>query len=135
MRSRRSAGCITVTHGWRPDPNLPCCYAIRRPLGVHRPVAFRALNRPAPVGENDLCPVGTRLLTFDLALGRRLERANRAGTCARWGFQERQPDHPLVATTLENYAALLRDVGREDEAAAMEARAEAISAKRAEENR
>jgi tetratricopeptide (TPR) repeat protein len=45
------------------------------------------------------------------------------------------PDHPNVAATLENYAELLRDVGRGGEAAAMEDRAEAIRAKRAEADR
>ena len=44
------------------------------------------------------------------------------------------PEHPNVATSLENYAALLRKVGREAEAAGMEARAEAIRAKLAEAN-
>ena len=39
------------------------------------------------------------------------------------------PEHPDVATSLANYAALLRKTGRADEAAAMEARAQAISAK------
>ncbi len=39
------------------------------------------------------------------------------------------PDHPDVATSLENYAALLRETGRVDEAAEMEARAKAIRAK------
>ena len=42
------------------------------------------------------------------------------------------PDHPDVAESLENYAALLREVGREAEAAEMTARAEAIRAKRGE---
>ncbi len=44
------------------------------------------------------------------------------------------PDHPHVAASLENYAALLRKTGRSDEAARMEARAKAIRAKRAERN-
>ncbi len=39
------------------------------------------------------------------------------------------PEHPNVATSLENYAALLREIGRADEAAEMEARAKAIRAK------
>ena len=39
------------------------------------------------------------------------------------------PEHPSVATSLENYAALLRETGRADEAAEMEARAKAIRAK------
>ncbi len=38
------------------------------------------------------------------------------------------PEHPHVATSLENYAALLRQTARVDEAARMEARAEAIRA-------
>ncbi len=39
------------------------------------------------------------------------------------------PDHPDVATSLENYAALLRQTARADEAARVEARAKAIRAK------
>ena len=38
-------------------------------------------------------------------------------------------EHPLVATTLENYAALLRQTARVDEAERFEARAKAIRAK------
>ncbi len=41
------------------------------------------------------------------------------------------PDHPHVAQSLENYAALLRKTGRGDEAAKLEARAKAIRAKHA----
>ncbi len=40
-------------------------------------------------------------------------------------------EHPRVATALKNYAALLRETGRSDEAAKMEARAKAIRAKHA----
>ena len=39
------------------------------------------------------------------------------------------PEHPELATSLENYAALLRQTGRADEAERMEARAKAIRAK------
>ncbi len=39
------------------------------------------------------------------------------------------PEHPNVATSLENYAALLHETGQADEAAEMEARAKAIRAK------
>ena len=39
------------------------------------------------------------------------------------------PEHPNVAQVLENYAGLLRETNREDEAAKMEARAQAIRAK------
>ncbi len=41
------------------------------------------------------------------------------------------PEHPNVAQSLENYAALLRKTGRSDEATKMEARAKAIRAKHA----
>ncbi len=41
------------------------------------------------------------------------------------------PEHPHVATALENYAALLRKTGRTTEATKMEARARAIRAKHA----
>ncbi len=40
------------------------------------------------------------------------------------------PEHPNVATVLENYAALLRQMNRNSEAAEMEARVKAIRAKR-----
>ncbi len=51
-------------------------------------------------------------------------------------FQETAlgPDHPDVAETRENYAALLRETGRSAEATKMEVRAKAIRAKHAEEN-
>ncbi len=45
-----------------------------------------------------------------------------------------RPGHPIVAQVLEKYAVLLRDTGRDVEAAKMEARAKAIQAKHAEEN-
>ncbi len=45
-----------------------------------------------------------------------------------------RPEHPKVATGLENYARLLRATGRSDEAERMEARAKAIRAKHAKEN-
>ena len=48
--------------------------------------------------------------------------------------ETRGPDHPKVATSLENYAALLRETGREDKAEELEARAWAIRAKHAQEN-
>ncbi len=44
------------------------------------------------------------------------------------------PEHPNVATTLENYAELLRTMNRDAEAKSMEARAKAIRAKHAQEN-
>ncbi len=44
------------------------------------------------------------------------------------------PEHPHVATALENYAALLRKTGRDNEAAKLEARAKAIRARHAEQN-
>ena len=44
------------------------------------------------------------------------------------------PEHPNVAQSLENYAALLRETNREAEAARMEARAKTIRAKHAREN-
>ncbi len=39
------------------------------------------------------------------------------------------PEHPDVAQILENYAALLRETGRADEAERMDARAKVIRAK------
>ena len=44
------------------------------------------------------------------------------------------PEHPDVATSLENYADLLRKTGRVSEATKMEARAKAIGAKQASDN-
>ena len=43
------------------------------------------------------------------------------------------PDHPNVATSFDNYAALLRETGRTAEADEMDARAKAIRDKRAKE--
>ena len=44
------------------------------------------------------------------------------------------PEHPLVAQSLENYAAVLRKTGRDKRAAMMEARAKTIRAKHVEQN-
>ncbi len=44
------------------------------------------------------------------------------------------PEHPNVATSLENYAALLRDTRGNAEAIKMETRAKAIRTKHAEDN-
>ncbi len=44
------------------------------------------------------------------------------------------PEHPDVATSLENYADLLRKTGRVSEATKMETRAKAIRAKQASDN-
>ncbi len=44
------------------------------------------------------------------------------------------PEHPDVATSLENYALLLRKISRRAEAAKMNARAKAIRAKHARQN-
>ncbi len=44
------------------------------------------------------------------------------------------PDHPNVAKSLENYAAVLRKTGRTTEAVKLEARAKEIRAKHAKEN-
>ncbi len=44
------------------------------------------------------------------------------------------PEHPHVATSLENYAALLRNTERTTEATKMQAHAKAIRAKHAKEN-
>ncbi len=44
------------------------------------------------------------------------------------------PEHPDVAMMLENYARMLRVLNRHDEAEKMEARAQAIRAKHAQEN-
>ncbi len=43
-------------------------------------------------------------------------------------------DHPDVAESLENYAALLRETGRDDLATKMDASAKAIRAKHAQDN-
>ncbi len=44
------------------------------------------------------------------------------------------PEHPNFVKSLENYAALLRTTGRNADASALEARAEAIWAKHAQDN-
>ncbi len=59
------------------------------PWSAHQGVSRCALNRPAPSAKTASAR-WARLLTFDLALGGRLERADGARTCVRWGFQERQ---------------------------------------------
>jgi Tetratricopeptide repeat len=41
------------------------------------------------------------------------------------------PEHPKLATALENFASLLRNLGRSEEGATLEARARAIRAKSA----
>ena len=45
-----------------------------------------------------------------------------------------RPEHPQIATVLENYAALLHTLNRDAEADKMEAHAQALRAKHAEEN-
>ncbi len=54
----------------------------------------------------------------------------------RWLLDEtaKGPEHPDVAKVLENYADLLRKMGREEEASNMDARAKAIREKNAQEN-
>ena len=49
---------------------------------------------------------------------------------AIWGKKSLDADHPNLATTLENLAALLEHTGRPDEAALLKSRAAAIRAKR-----
>ena len=44
------------------------------------------------------------------------------------------PESPEVATILENYATLLRETNREDEAVKLEARAKAIRDKQSNQN-
>ncbi len=44
------------------------------------------------------------------------------------------PEHPNVATIMENYAALLREAGRGSEVAKIEARAKAIRVEHRKEN-
>ncbi len=48
--------------------------------------------------------------------------------------KDRIPEHPAVATSLKNYAALLRKTGHGDLATMMELRAKAIRAKHARDN-
>ncbi len=84
-RSHRSADCITVTYGWRPDPNLPCCNEGRRPLDVHGPISCRALRRPAQIGEPPICLA--RALIDCRSLPRRWSRTRRrGGNLCQMGF-------------------------------------------------
>ena len=53
----------------------------------------------------------------------------------RTWFGGRGSEHPDVATSLENYAVLLRKTGRHAEADELEDRAKAMRAKHAKENR
>ncbi len=50
-RSHRSADCVTVRYGWRPDQNLPGRYESQRPLGRYGPIACTTSSKPAPFGE------------------------------------------------------------------------------------
>ncbi len=68
------------------------------------------------------------------AQGRYQEALPFAERTLRWSRREFGPDHPQVAMSLENYAALLRKSGRTTEADRLEARVKAIRAKRAEQN-
>ncbi len=68
------------------------------------------------------------------AQGRYQEALPFAEITLRWSRREFGPDHPQVAMSLENYAALLRKSGRTTEADRLEARVKAIRAKHAEQN-
>ena len=80
--------------------------------------------------------VGTRIPTFNFS-GRQLRFFPRRCAEAEPLFQRALaireqalgPEHPDVATGLENYAALLRQTEREDKAEEMVARAKAIRMK------
>jgi hypothetical protein len=50
------------------------------------------------------------------------------------GEKALEPDHPFLTASLENYAALPRETGREDKVEEMEVRAHAIQAKHAQQN-
>ena len=63
-----------------------------------------------------------------VTLGVTLGPRNAAGALATFE-KALGPEHPHVAQSLENYAALLRKTGRATEASKMEARAEAIRSK------
>ncbi len=60
---------------------------------------------------------------------------NRAGVVVSVVWEKALgPEHPDVATSLENYANLLRETGRGAEAAKTEVRAKVIRAKHAGQN-
>jgi hypothetical protein len=60
---------------------------------------------------------------------RRKEAASSSFDCFNIDEKALGPDDPDVAWNLENYAALLRKTGRNNEAVKLEARAKAIRAK------
>ena len=59
---------------------------------------------------------------------RRPFRTLSASVCLTCPLTAGNPEHPDLATSLENYSALLRETARADEAERMEARAKAIRA-------
>ena len=63
------------------------------------------------------------------AQGKYAEAEPLYGRALRIGEASLGPDHPIVATVAENLAAVLRQLGREDEARKLEERAAAIRKK------
>ena len=78
--------------------------------------------------------VGVPWRTHDIVWPPATGIKNHSDSGARVPYAEKAlgPEHPKVATSLENYAGLLRATGRTAEADEMEARAKAIRDKRAE---
>ena len=106
------------------------------------PLGFRVTNRFWLAGIFCGLLLSTQACTYSISW----QRSNEAGVAAsqQGKYAEAEPlyqrslailekalgpEHPLVATSLENYAALLRNMNREAEAAQMEARAKAIREK------
>ncbi len=94
-------------------------------------------RRDSPSTANRATVLGDRGESFGKSRLKALERENTRlrRTVANLTVEKALgPDHPRVATALENYAALLRKTGRGTEASKLEARAKAIRAKPAERN-
>ena len=99
-----------------------------------RIVEFDIDGEPAEFRSHDILPVkmaGPSISLIELSVN-----TNASSFFLRQRVKEKAlgSEHPSVAASLENYAALRRETGRSDEAAKMEARAEAIRAKHAKEN-
>src|SRR5208283_5631638 len=92
------------------------------PLPLSSYLGDRANRPPA-------CRTGSSLAHLDTDLGRYAEAEPLSQRALAIREKALGPEHPDVASTLENYASLLRKMDRPEEAEPLEARARAIRAK------
>ncbi|MBI1929728.1 ATP-binding protein [Candidatus Poribacteria bacterium] len=103
-------------------------------------VAKSLLHQAAAIYEKRVLPNDPRLAGVRSSLGElywELGRYAEAEPFYQDALENQQfldPDHPDMATDLENYASLLREMGRNAEAEGMEIRAKDIRAKHAQAN-